>query len=221
MEAPRTGVRRDVAGAAVLALVGVGLRLAFNAAFPARPFYDFQALIEFGLRLRDHGLAADGWYWAQFNAGLPVLLSVLFRFAPNDPASAARTATAVMSGLLGLLPFLGWRSVLRFRWRLLAGGLLALWPGQVFFSGVVAQDNWVLLPTVALGTLAVRRLHGGRAAHPILAGVLFVGAAAIRQEMALSLAPVVVAAVLPAPGRARGRALLALALTVAVGIVGL
>ena len=32
-------------------------------------------------------------------------------------------------------------------WRAL---LLALWPGQIFFSGVVAQENWDLLPVVAL-----------------------------------------------------------------------
>src|SRR5262245_56899639 len=113
MAFPRTPRNRDFAGAALVGLAGVGSRLAFGAAFPTRPIYDFQALIDFGLRLRDFGLAADAWYWAQFNSGLPVMLSVLFRFLPGDPVAVARSATAVATGLLGVIPFLAWRSVLR------------------------------------------------------------------------------------------------------------
>lgn len=73
--------------------LGVGLRIVFVAAYPTHPFSDFRALVDFALRLRDHGLAAPGWGWVQFNPGMPLVLSVLFRVAPADPASAARLAT--------------------------------------------------------------------------------------------------------------------------------
>jgi hypothetical protein len=90
--------RRDLAGAALLVVLGVGLRLAFLRAFPTLPLSDFRALIDFGIRLRDRGLAAPGWGWVQFNPGLPLILSVLLRAFPSDPASAARIATAAVTG---------------------------------------------------------------------------------------------------------------------------
>ena len=178
------GQRRDLQGAALLLVLGVGLRLWFCAAFPAQPFSDFAGLIAFGLRLRDEGLFVPGWHWVQFNSGLPLLLSVFFRVVPHGTAHAARVATAVLTGLTPLLPFLIWRPILAFRWRMAAGLALALWPGQIFFSGVVAQDNWVLLPAVALAALAVRVLREpGSNGQPVAAGLLFAAAVAIRQEM--------------------------------------
>lgn len=186
---------REWACALLLILLGVGARLTFVSRFPTLPFSDFQALIEFGLRLSDQGLVEKSWHWQQFNPGLPLILSVLFRFLPGEPVSVARTATAVVTGLLPLLPFLLWRGVVSFRWRMAAGLLLALWPGQIFFSGVVAQDNWVLLPTIALAALAARNLlMPDDRGHPIAAGLLFTLAIAIRQEMLIVLLPVVVVA---------------------------
>ena len=207
--------RRDLAGAALLVVLGVGLRLAFLRAFPTLPLSDFRALIDFGIRLRDRGLAAPGWGWVQFNPGLPLILSVLLRAFPSDPASAARIATAAVTGVTGLAPFLLWRRVLAFRARLFAGLLLALWPGQVFFSGVVAQENWALLPAVALACLGVRGVRRpDLPPHPIAAGLLYAAASGIRQEMLVVLLPLV----LPAAGawpsrglRIRRLALLALA----------
>jgi hypothetical protein len=189
------GAARDVLLALAIAGVGVGLRLAFVAAYPSRPFSDFLALVDFGFRLRDHGLTAPGWHWAQFNPGLPMILSVLLRFAsPTGGFELVRSATAVATGLVGLAPFLLWRGVVAFRTRLLAGAMFALWPGQVFFSGVVAQDNWVLLPAVALASLAVRRLRSAGTGYPFWAGLLYAAAAAIRQDMLLVLLPVLLAA---------------------------
>jgi hypothetical protein len=178
------GLRRDLRGAAFLLALGVGLRLWFCAAFPTQPFSDFSGLIAFGLRLRDEGLFVPGWHWVQFNPGLPLLLSVLFRVAPHGTAQSARVATAVLTGLTPLLPFLIWRPILTFRWRMTAGLALALWPGQIFFSGVVAQENWVLIPVVALAALAVRVLREpGSEGYPIAAGLLLAAAVGIRQEM--------------------------------------
>lgn len=186
---------REWAGVSLLLLVGVGTRVAFAFAYPTLPFFDFLQLVHFGTLLRHQGLFASGWYWSQFNPGLPVILSVLFRAFPADPIAVARMSTAVATGLCPILPFLLWRPMLGFRWRLLAGLLLAAWPGQIFFSGAVALDNWVLLPTIPLACLAARRLlDPADQGHPLAAGLLYAAAFAIRQEMALVLLPVALAA---------------------------
>ena len=211
---------RECAGVAALVVLGVGTRLAFASAYPTLPFWDSLQIIHFATRLREHGLTADGWYWAQFNAGLPMILAGLFRVFAADPVVVARTATAVATGFLPVIPFVLWRSVLADRWRLLAGLLLALWPGQIFFSGVVVQDNWVMLPVVALGCLAARRLLGGGPARPLAAGLLYAGAVAIRQEMLVVLLPLVLAASLDR-GPARRRSLAILGLAVALPLLAL
>jgi len=123
------------------------------------------------------------------------VLSVLFRVFPGGEITVARTATAVATGLVPLLPWLLWRGVVRRRIRLLAGAMLALWPGGIFFSGAIAQDNWVLLPAIALASLAVRRLCDPLDdGHPVASGLLLGFAIAIRQEMALVLLPAALAA---------------------------
>ncbi len=203
--APAPDARRDLLGALALFALGVGPRLAFVARFPTLPFSDFLGLIDFGFLLRDHGLAAPGWHWMQFNPGLPMVLSILLRFAPPGGGLAlVRVVTAVATGLVSLIPFLLWRRVTAFWVRLLAGILLALWPGQVFFSGVIAQDNWVLLPVVALACLAVRRLvEDGPRSYPVSTGLLYAAAVAIRQEMLVVLLPFLIAASFGPAGRRR------------------
>jgi hypothetical protein len=198
--------RREVLGAAALAVLGVGVRLAFVAAFPTEPLSDFRGLVLFGLRLRDEGLAVPGWHWVQFNPGLPLILSGLFRIFPHGVTQTAREATAVVTGLMPLLPFCIWRGIVAFRWRFAAGIVLALWPGQVMFSGAVAQENWAMLPAVALVCLAVRRLRTpGGGSFAVAAGFLYALAAAFRQEMLVAmLVPAAAAAALP--GARGGRA---------------
>src|SRR5262249_13330679 len=119
----------------------------------------------------------------------------------------ARIATACVTGLVGILPFLIWRRVVPYRWRMLAGLLLALWPGQVFFAGVVVQDNWILPPMVALACLAVGRSRDSEEpGRPLLAGALYAASFAIRQEMLIVLLPLAIAAgVSPRGSRRRGR----------------
>jgi hypothetical protein len=149
-------------------------RLAIITAFPTIPVSDFKNLISFGLQLRDAGVVnrLEPYYWEAFNFGLPLALCGLFHLFPKaDPGSLARLATALLNGLMPLLPFFFWRGVLSLRARVLAGALLGLWPGQVLFSGVVAQDNWTIFPTVALGVLAVRGVADGERTCPIAAGL--------------------------------------------------
>ncbi len=210
--------RKNAMAAAAIVLLGVATRVAFVRRFPVYPVSDSINLVAFGRAFSERGLLAPSNHWTEFNPGLPMILAALDRIFPYDPAPLARAATAVALGLLGLIPFLLWRGVLRFGWRLCAGLILALWPGQVFFSGIVVQDNWVLLPGVALCALAVRRLRiepeGGR---PIAAGLLFVAALAIRQEMVVVLLPPLLAAsgVTRASPRRRSR-LWRMSLTVSV-----
>ena len=212
---------RETIGAAVLVALGVGVRWTFCAAFPTEPQTDFRGLVIFGLRLRDEGLAVPGYHWVQFNSGLPLLLAGLFRVFPRHVAVVARVATGVATGLVPLLPYVLWRAVLSWRTRVLAGLLLALWPGLVFFSGVVASENWVILPSVALAGLAVRRLRDpDDDGHPITSGLLFAAAIAIRQEMAVVLIPPALAAAgLPGRRVLRGARLLRLAAALAIPLV--
>src|SRR5262245_26025167 len=182
---------REPLAVAALVVLGVGLRLAFVLDFPTVAFSDFRALLDLGLVMRESWAPAT-WHWIQFNPGLAMALSVVFAIFP-DPEIAARHATAGLTGLLPLLPFFLWRDVLSQRGRFLAGLLLALWPGQVLFSGVVAQENWVLFPTIALGCLAVRAMRLS-CAYPITAGILLALSATFRQEMLFVLVPAAMAA---------------------------
>jgi len=184
----------EAIGLLFLLILSLGSRLVFVSRFPTIPYSDFEHLVGFGEYLHTHGIFANEWFWQFFNPGLPVVLSVLFRIFPGDPAAVARLATVLACGLLPLPPYLLWRGVLPFGIRLLTGLALAVWPGQVMFSGVVAQDNWVLLPTVFLAVLAVRALAGGMRTPLIVAGLLYGAGVALRQEMLLPLFPLFLAA---------------------------
>jgi Dolichyl-phosphate-mannose-protein mannosyltransferase len=181
----------------LLLALGVGARAVFVTAFPTLPFSDFRGILDFALDLRDKSLFVPGYYWDVFNIGPPLALSLVLRVFPGDPEAAARYATAVWCGLMPLLPFLLWRRVLPLWVRLAGGLLLALWPGQVFFSGVLAQENWMIPLAVALACLAARVLldtrQGGRG-YPVAAGLLYALAVSMRQEMLVVLVPPLVAA---------------------------
>lgn len=143
---------------------------------------------------RTQGWAANVFQWIYLNAGLPTMLSVLLWVFPGRPAAVARIATAVLTGLVPLLAFLMLRGAVSLPVRAAAALLLAAWPGQIAFSGVVAQDNWVIAPVVAAVCLAVRAL-AGRAAHPLAAAVVYAVAVWMRQEMLVALLPAVLVAV--------------------------
>ena len=184
-------VREAFAFAAVV-VVGLATRVWFVTAFPSQPISDFANLVKFAVSFR-HGLFPPGGLWVAFNPGMPMLLSVPLALFPGSPEEVARLATAVLTGLMGLLPMLLWRGVLPLRVRATVGACLALWPGQVVFSGVVSQDNWVLLPVLALACLAVRAVIGGRF-HPVASALLVGLACAIRQEMLVVTLPLGLAA---------------------------
>jgi hypothetical protein len=212
------GSGREWLGLAALLAVGLLSRLAFVTAFPTIQISDFNGLVEFGIWMRDRGITVGGFFWELLSPGLPLILSLILRVFPFAPQTVGRLATAVATGLLPVFPYLLWRGV-QPRWvRLLAGGLLALWPGQVFFSSVVAQDNWVLIPAVALGALAVRSLAGGES-HPVAAGLLYGLGVAIRQEMLVALLPLLLGAALGSERSRWRRAVLICALAAGVPLL--
>ena len=174
----------------VIILLGVLPRLGFVILFPTNPISDFRGLVDFAIAIRDSVFARGTWYWEFLNAGLPTILSVILRVFPDSPETTARWATAILTGLVPIFPLTIWHGVLSLRARVLAGLFLALWPGQIFFSGVVAQDNWVLIPTIALSSLAVRSLVARDGGHPFWSAVLFALGTFIRQEMIIVLIPV-------------------------------
>jgi hypothetical protein len=195
-ESKLRNLRYELTGAAFLLTLGVLPRLLFVTFYPSRPVSDFYNILKLALSFEKDFLARGNIYWNYFSAGLPLALSFLFRILPFQPQDIARWATAVASGLPAVVPFLLWRRIFSTQVRLLAGILLAVWPGQIIFSGVLAQDNWIILPTIILAALGVRILVGQRQGNPIWAGLLFAGTVAIRQEMFLALIPVTAVAML-------------------------
>jgi hypothetical protein len=178
--------------------MGVLPRMALIAVFPTQPISDFASLIHFALELEANPIAPNVWEWTSYSSGLPTVLSLLFRVSPFAAIPTARVATALLMGLTPLLPFWIWRGIYPLRTRLVAAGLLALWPGQILFSGVVAQDNWILPVAVALGALAVRSQVNGRG-YGWQAGLLLGVGTAFRQEMLVPLFPLALAAALGHP----------------------
>lgn len=187
-----TGRRAEIGWAVALVALGVAPRLAFVTAYPTIPVSDFAGLVEMGARMAASFLHPGAAGWDFHNPGLPIVLSVLFRAIPAEPADVARLATALATGLAPLIPFFLLRGAFPLWTRALAGLLLAAWPGQITFSGVVAQDNWVVLPTVALASLAARTLALG-SGSPLAAILLLAAAFAVRQEMIVALAPLTLA----------------------------
>ena len=180
----------------LILVVGLATRLVFIKSFPSRPISDFLNILDFSILFRDDWLARGAWEWYFFSPGLPLILSGILRFINRSPETIARWATALSTGLVPLLPFILWKDVFRLRTRVLAALLLALWPGQILFSSVLAQDNWIIFPTVALSVLAVRVLVMRRDGYPILAALLYAVTVAIRQEMLVALLPAAIIAIL-------------------------
>lgn len=185
--------REEMGWFGVILLAGLLPRFVFVAFFPTQPVSDFQHLFTFAIDFQHDIFARGSENWNFFNPGASFILSLVLRAFPAiPPQSVARTLTVLVIGLLPILPFLLWKGVFSLRTRLLTALFLALWPGLIIFSGVFAQDNWVLLPVVGLSTLAVRVLAKKSDGHPVWAALLYVLGLATRQEMLIVLLPLFV-----------------------------
>lgn len=214
---PHVGQRR-VETASVLAVLVVSLLL--NAwlplAYPAVPVSDFGGIVEFAALIADQGPFAHGWYWNLFSAGTPTLLSVPLALSSGDDAAVARVATVIVLTLVSVLPMLLLRGVVPLWARLTISLAIALMPARVVFSGVIAQDNWVQLPVVALACLAVRNYYGQGRGYPAWSAVLWCLALYVRQEMLVATLPLALLAAWPLRAERKGRAVVIFA---AVGVI--
>jgi len=197
--------KRELVWLSLVLLAGLLPRLLFFTFFPTQPVSDFLNLLNFAIKLRENIFASGSILWNFFNVGTPFLLSLFLRLTPLSPPAAARTITVLGMGLLPLFPFLLWKHVFTLRTRVLTALLLAFWPGLIIFSGVFAQDNWVLLPVVGLSVLSVRVLVKRSSGHPIWASILYVAGVAIRQEMMIVLFPMLIISVVGYRPRQRAR----------------
>lgn len=179
----------------VTASIGVRVFLAFR--FPTIPDSDFKGIVVFASTLAEHGITTGGWYWNLFSQGTSTILSFVIALAPSDPAATARMTTAVMLGLLPVLPLLLLRNRIPWWGCFLAAAIIAFQPALVIFSSVVAQDNWVILPVLAVACLAARNLWGDRMGYPVWAALLWCFAGYIREEMYLATLPLALAACWP------------------------
>lgn len=179
----------EIAGFFLVLLAGILPRLIFVFVCPNYPISDFYNILDLARSFERDILAKGNIYWQYFSAGLPLILSVLLKVIPYPDEDVVRWATAIVTGLPAVLPFLIWKDVFPRRVRILAGLLLAFWPGQILFSGVLAQDNWIIFPTVGLAALAVRVLVKQKGGYTIWAGLFYFFSVAIRQEMLITLLP--------------------------------
>jgi len=184
----------EFAGFFIIVIAGLLPRVLFIKAFPTLPTSDFLNLLNFSILMRDNWLAKDAWQWHYFSPGMPLITSVLLRFTQRSPETIIRWATVFATGLVPLVPYIIWRNVFTLRTRIMAALLLALWPGQIIFSGVFAQDNWIIFPTVALTTLTIRILVLQERGFPVWAALLYGITVSIRQEMMIALLPVTIIA---------------------------
>ncbi|HUE99536.1 MAG TPA: hypothetical protein VMN99_09790 [Anaerolineales bacterium] len=187
--------RQELTWLGLILVVGLSLRLLFITFFPTTPVSDFLSLLDFAIVFRDDWVAKNAWQWRYFSPGLPLILSVILRFVHGSPETIARVATAFLTGLVPVLPYLLWKDIFPPRTRIIAALLLALWPSQILFSSVLAQDNWIIFPAVAITVLAVRVLVIKKEdGASVLSALLYSGTAAIRQEMMIVLLPTTVIA---------------------------
>ncbi len=200
--------RQEFTWLALILAAGLLPRLVFIRSFPAHPTSDFLNILDFAVLLKDDWFARNAWQWQYFSPGLPLIIAAILNFIHKSPETIGRWATAVSTGLVPVLPYIIWKDTFRMRTRIIAALLLALWPGQILFSSVLAQDNWIIFPTVALSALAVRVLVTKRGGNPVLAAVLYTATVAIRQEMMIALLPVTIIAALGARADKRARNLI-------------
>ncbi|AKC87223.1 hypothetical protein [Pseudoxanthomonas suwonensis] len=182
---------------------------------------DFLGVTSFAADIAAHGPFVQGWYWTLFSAGTSTILAIPMAFSSADDLLVASTATAVVVSLLPVVPLVVLRGVLPLWTRLLAAGLIMLLPATTVFAGVVAQDNWVLLPALALACLATKNAYGRGRGRPVAAAVLWCLSLYIRQEMLVALLPLAILAAWPFTGYPKARPLLVLASVSVVLMIGI
>lgn len=190
---------------------------------PTPLYSDFLSIVTFASDIAKSGPFAPGWYWTLFSAGTPTLLSIPLALSGAEDATVARLATGFVIASLPMVPMFMLRGVCPLWTRCAVAVILVFLPANIAFSGVVAQDNWVQLPALALACLAVRNAYGQGSGYPVSSAVLWCLSLYIRQEMLLALLPLALLAAWPLRGSPRARPIAtftAVALVLMLGIAG-
>ena len=127
---------------------------------------------------------------ARWPPGYPLVLSALFA-AVGPSILAAQVLNAALGALCVALVYLLGARLFDRRVGLTAAALLAFFPGQIFFSGLLMTEVLVTAGLLALLWLILVRLPQNRRASPrwlVAAGLALGGLAMVRGEVAL-LAP--------------------------------
>lgn len=227
-EMQMNGKMREIVAVLATLAISLVIHLWLPLRHPTPLYSDFLSVATFASDIAKHGPATPGWYWALFSAGTPTLLSIPIALFGGDMATIARVSTALVIAALPLVPLLMLRGVLPLWSRLLVAAILVFMPADIVFSGVVAQDNWVQLPALALACLAVRNVWGSGKGYPVSSAILWCLALYIRQEMMVALLPLALlaawplgAAASPSPSRPRSLATFAvLSIVLMLGIAG-
>jgi len=151
--------------------------------------YDYQA---YALANGQGFIVFDGGPSAHWPPGYPAALSPLYLLTHDSLLSARLLNVVVGSLTVVLVYFLGAR-VFNRRVGLLAAGLLAIFPGQIFATSLIMTEPLFTLLFVLALTVAVHTLLGdgeGRLWHALLVGTL-IGAATLVRGEALLLAAVI------------------------------
>ncbi len=182
---------------AMIVVASLAAHLCLVAVFPTQPVSDFAVITKFATAISQHGIAAEGTFWQYMNAGLPMMLAFALKVTGGEAERVARLSTAIVMSLVPLLPLLILRGAVPAGARLLAAGALGFLPMLLLFCGVVAQDNWVVPPMIALACMAIRNYQLSASGRPIIAATLWCLAVYIRQEMLLVALPMALLAAYP------------------------
>jgi 4-amino-4-deoxy-L-arabinose transferase-like glycosyltransferase len=214
------------AGAVVIVVLAVALRLAYVAAtpsyVPSGDPVDYQrhavSLVREG-RYPPAAVGRPGGPTAFRPPGYPYALAAVYELA-GVHLRAARVANALLGGLSVALVLGIARALWDPRRALVAGGLAAVYPPLVLMSGALLAEN-LFVPLVLAATLAVLRARGS--SHPIrwavAAGALASCAALTRTNGIVILLPLLAGLLLAGRPGWRPRALAAGAAVVAAVLV--
>lgn len=209
----------------IVVLASILVRLLLVSIFPTKPISDFQGIVQLANGIATEAtFSADSLGWSTFSAGTSTVLGIIQYVLGGEPERSARLSTAVMMGLLPLIPLLLLRRVVSAGTRLLIAMGIAFMPALIVFSGVVAQDSWAIPPLLGLACLALRNHRLNGMGYPLWSAVLWCFGGFFRQEMLIVAFPLAVLAAWPIVDKAklwRCLAVFAVSSALLLGAIGL
>ncbi len=218
-------MKRAEATALVLFLVAVVPRLAVALLLTGEPvwdghYYDFGAKrIAAGLGYSDDIVVGGHsvWHpWCHYPVGYSAFLSVFYRIVGAGPR-VGPIVGAFVGALLAVVTWALARHALTERRARIAGALVALHPGLVFYSALVMTEPLAALLTLGAFWVYVETRARGRRHAALIAGGLVLGLATLVRPQALLCAPFMGLMEMRGQGLPRARSAL-VGVAIAVGV---